>query len=215
MWYEQIPFLAEGGVVMGVLYLVSLLGVGLILERAVALRRSRVAPDEWMTQMEEAVAAGGFADLGRGAGWPDVAAARALRRFLSYEAGDATVARDNAEWLLRREQDRLERGLGALGMLAALAPLLGLLGTVAGMIETFQTIAGVGVGDPKVLAGGIYQALYTTAAGLALAIPFTVGHRGFRTRSRRFLDEIADFLEGLWWSDRQQDVSSDREDPRA
>lgn len=67
---------------------------------------------------------------------------------------------------------RLERGLGALDMVAQLAPLLGLFGTVLGMIEAFQKLQGAGSSvDPSLLAGGIWVALLTTAAGLAVAMP--------------------------------------------
>jgi biopolymer transport protein ExbB len=63
-------------------------------------------------------------------------------------------------------------GLRALELIAAIAPLLGLLGTVMGMIEAFQTLQSAGAGaDPAALAGGIWQALLTTAAGMAVAIP--------------------------------------------
>ena len=69
------------------------------------------------------------------------------------------------------EASRLHRGLPTLTILAAVTPLLGLLGTVTGMIETFQSITLFGTGDPKLMSGGISQALVTTQLGLAVAIP--------------------------------------------
>ena len=63
-----------------------------------------------------------------------------------------------------------------------MTPLLGLLGTVIGMVEVFTTITSQGVGDPGALAGGIAQALITTAAGLTVAIPALIGYRYYRTR---------------------------------
>jgi len=74
----------------------------------------------------------------------------------------------------------LERFLNALGTIAAVTPLLGLLGTVIGMIAVFTTITTVGVGNPSELAGGISQALITTASGLSVAIPSLIFHRYFR-----------------------------------
>ncbi|HXK55521.1 MAG TPA: MotA/TolQ/ExbB proton channel family protein, partial [Gammaproteobacteria bacterium] len=71
----------------------------------------------------------------------------------------------------------LERYLNTLGTIASIAPLLGLLGTVIGMIKVFSAITVAGVGNPTVLAGGISEALITTAAGLSVAIPSLMFHR--------------------------------------
>ena len=74
------------------------------------------------------------------------------------------------------EIPRLERFLSTLGILAAIAPLLGLLGTVTGMINTFHTITLYGTGDPRMMSGGISEALITTMLGLAVAIPVMLCH---------------------------------------
>lgn len=74
------------------------------------------------------------------------------------------------------EMPALERGNGLIKLLAATSPLLGLLGTVTGMILTFQAISLYGTGDPKLMAGGISQALVTTVLGLVVAIPLLFGH---------------------------------------
>ena len=104
-----------------------------------------------------------------------------------------------AAGLLNRTQDRdlmkasieevgghvaheLERYLNALGTIAAVTPLLGLLGTVVGMISEFTNITTVGVGNPAQLAGGISQALITTAGGLMVAIPSLMFYRYFRAK---------------------------------
>jgi biopolymer transport protein ExbB len=75
-----------------------------------------------------------------------------------------------------KEVPRLERFLPALNILAAIAPLLGLLGTVTGMINTFHVITLYGTGDPRMMAGGISEALVTTMLGLAVAIPIMLAH---------------------------------------
>ena len=72
--------------------------------------------------------------------------------------------------------------LGAAAFVAAVSPLLGLLGTVIGMVEVFTEITTHGVGNPTALAGGIAQALITTAAGLTVAIPSLIGYRYYRSR---------------------------------
>ena len=76
----------------------------------------------------------------------------------------------------------LERYLNALGTIASITPLLGLLGTVIGMIKVFATITAVGVGNPQALAGGISEALITTATGLAVGIPSLLFYRYFKGR---------------------------------
>jgi len=76
----------------------------------------------------------------------------------------------------------LERYLNPLGTIAAISPLLGLLGTVVGMVNVFEAITSQGVGNPAVLAGGISEALITTAAGLIVAIPALIGYRYLRGR---------------------------------
>jgi biopolymer transport protein ExbB len=76
----------------------------------------------------------------------------------------------------------LERYLNMLGTIAAVSPLLGLLGTVTGMIRTFEAITNAGIGNPTAMAGGIAEALLTTAAGLLVAIPALVAYRYLRGR---------------------------------
>lgn len=88
---------------------------------------------------------------------------------------------------LLKEAPILERGLTLLKLVAAVAPLLGLLGTVTGMIGTFQSITLFGTGDPKLMAGGISQALMTTVLGLCVAIPLLFCHSLLAARSRRLL----------------------------
>ena len=70
----------------------------------------------------------------------------------------------------------IERFLSTLGILAGIAPLLGLLGTVTGMINTFHVITYYGTGDPRMMSGGISEALVTTMLGLAVAIPIMLAH---------------------------------------
>lgn len=86
-----------------------------------------------------------------------------------------------------RETPSIERGLITLAILAAVTPMLGLLGTVSGMIETFQSITLFGTGDPKLMSGGISQALVTTELGLAVAIPILLIHSALSSKSNRLI----------------------------
>jgi len=89
-----------------------------------------------------------------------------------------------------RELPRLERGLSPLAVFAAVAPLLGLLGTVTGMIETFNVITVFGTGDPKLMSGGISEALVTTEVGLIVAIPIMLIHTLLSRRVDSILGEM-------------------------
>jgi len=90
----------------------------------------------------------------------------------------------------KQEASNLHKYLGVLATIAGIAPLLGLLGTVAGMIKVFQVISHQGVGNPSALAGGISEALVTTAAGLVVAIPTLVAHNYFFKKANRLIMEM-------------------------
>ena len=112
------------------------------------------------------------------------------RILVVYETGLAndieTLALKIDEAILR-EIPKVEQGLVTLAILAAIAPMLGLLGTVSGMIETFQAITLFGTGDPKLMSGGISQALMTTELGLAVAIPLLLIHSLLSGKSNRLV----------------------------
>ncbi len=103
---------------------------------------------------------------------------------LAHDVETLSLKLDEA---ILREMPKLERGLITLAILAAIAPMLGLLGTVSGMIETFQSITLFGTGDPKLMSGGISQALVTTELGLAVAIPLLLIHSGLSSKSNRLV----------------------------
>jgi len=89
-----------------------------------------------------------------------------------------------------REIPSLERFLSTLGMLAGIAPLLGLLGTVTGMINTFHVITYFGTGDPRMMSGGISEALVTTMLGLAVAIPIMLCHTFLSRRVETLIGQM-------------------------
>lgn len=100
------------------------------------------------------------------------------------------IIKERIEDVGRHVAHRLERFLTSLGTIAAVTPLLGLLGTVFGMIEMFLDILTVGVGDANRLAGGIGQALISTAAGLCVAIPAVIFHRYLRGRVTEYIVDM-------------------------
>ena len=118
-----------------------------------------------------------------------------LGRILQVYKSDSNWDTESLELKLGesvlRELPRVNRGLAFLKIVAAVAPLMGLLGTVTGMIITFQAITLFGAGDPKLMAGGISQALVTTVLGLTVAIPTLLMHQLVHTRAKR----ISELLE--------------------
>jgi len=104
--------------------------------------------------------------------------------YSKYKGDTPEELEAQLEDVLAKTAPALEKNLSIIKLLAAVAPLLGLLGTVIGMIETFQAITLFGTGDPKLMAGGISQALVTTMLGLIAAVPLLFVHNILDSRSR-------------------------------
>ena len=128
----------------------------------------------------------------------------ALGRVLQVYSEAPALATESPESLeahleeaVSKQIPKIERGLSVIGILAAVAPLLGLLGTVVGMIGTFQSIALFGAGDPRVMAGGISQALVTTQLGLTVAIPTILLHTILSNKSTRLIQILDEQTAGL------------------
>jgi biopolymer transport protein ExbB len=96
-----------------------------------------------------------------------------------------------------KEMPRLTKGLLFIKVISVVAPLMGLLGTVTGMIKTFQVITLYGAGDPKMMAGGISQALMTTVLGLVVAIPMVLLHTIVSGQSRKVINILQSQSAGL------------------
>ena len=107
---------------------------------------------------------------------------RILAAGLTRYGHDRDIIKESIEDAGRMVAHELERFLTVLATLAGVAPLIGLFGTVIGIIKVFAAVSIHGVGDPNFLAGGISEALFTTAGGLAVAIPSLIFYRYFRTR---------------------------------
>ena len=122
---------------------------------------------------------------------------RILAVYQGNRAVDVEALERKIDEAILRETPALERGLPIIRILAVMAPLLGLLGTVIGMIETFQSITLFGTGDPKLMAGGISQALVTTVLGLCAAIPLILLHSLVAGKSKRCVGILEEQSAGL------------------
>ena len=116
--------------------------------------------------------------------------------YESKHLSTEVVARKLDEAIIK-DAGRFRRGLDTIKVLAAIAPLMGLLGTVTGMIGTFQAITLFGTGDPKLMAGGISQALVTTVLGLIAAIPLLLSHTLLASRAQGLTKMLAEQAAGL------------------
>lgn len=183
-------FIQQGGTVMYILLGLSVLALTIIFERSWSLRRSVVIPLEDVEAIEKAVLANDVDGAIQVCRSHNTAMSRILWVALKNRGVKRAVMKEILEEAGRQEVAHLDRFIGVLGVVAAIAPLLGLLGTVVGMIEVFQQISLQGVGKADVLAGGISKALNTTAAGLSIAVPSIVAYRLFDAKVNRFVVEI-------------------------
>jgi biopolymer transport protein ExbB len=177
--------ITNGGWLMLPIILCSIGMMGIVAQRFYTLQRSKILPPDLAPQVLKLIRKNKLDET-------------VLRRIkLSSPLGEILAAglmnrnhgRDmvkiSIEEAGRQVVHDLERFLNTLGTIASITPLIGLLGTVVGMIKVFSAIMIHGVGDPGILAGGISEALITTAAGLTVAIPSVIFHRYFE----RLVDE--------------------------
>lgn len=178
----MLEIVRAGGWLMLPIILCSIGAAAIILERLWTLKQDRVVPRHLTVEV-----------------WQLVKSNQLTQEHIQRIQAESPLGQILAAGLVNRDRDRaelkesiedtgrhvvheLERYLNPLGTIAAITPLLGLLGTVIGMVKVFAAITTHGVGNPGVLAGGISEALITTAAGLSVAIPALMGYRYLRGR---------------------------------
>ncbi|MCG8371069.1 MAG: MotA/TolQ/ExbB proton channel family protein [Proteobacteria bacterium] len=122
---------------------------------------------------------------------------RVLAAYESNRGADTETIELKLSEAALKEMPDLTKGLLFIKVTAAVAPLMGLLGTVTGMIKTFQVITLYGAGDPKMMAGGISQALMTTVLGLCVAIPMVLLHTVVSGKSRKIVNILQSQSAGL------------------
>ena len=171
-----------GGPVMWPILLCSIAAVAIIAERFWSLQERRVLPPELANKVWKLIESRQLADRHVTSLAQNSPLGRVLAAGLSNRHRSREIIKESIEDTGRHVVHELERYLNALGTIASVSPLLGLLGTVTGIISAFNTINSQGVGDPRALAGGIGEALITTAAGLIVAIPSLMAYRHLRGR---------------------------------
>jgi len=175
-----------GGWLMIPILLCSVIAAAIIAERLWVLQQKKVIPEKLLTGIWNLLDKNALTDkhideIENGSPLGQVLAAGLINRHLSRE-----LIRESIEETGRHVVHEMERFMNTLGTISTITPLLGLLGTVIGMIKVFTAITTIGVGDPAQLAGGISEALITTAAGLSVAIPSLIFYRHIK----RKIDEL-------------------------
>ncbi len=186
-----VEILEIGGVVMWFLLAFSVVALAFIIERAIALRRAKINVNEFLAKIRKALLVNRsvrdaikICEQYRG---PVASIMKAGLVKYGQPKEDIEKTIENAALY---EMGRLERGLTVLATIANVAPLLGFLGTVTGMISSFDALAEAGLSNPGLVAVGIKEALYTTAAGLFIAIPVQIAYNFFMSRINRFVRDI-------------------------
>lgn len=199
----MIDILVKGGVFMYPIILCSIIALAVFLERLWVLRRKQILPPEFVRNVEDLLKKEKVSEALFLCQGDTSSIARIFLAGLKNAGRGMWLVKESVEERGGREAVILEKRVGILATLANLTPLLGLLGTVSGMIKTFNVISVQGVGNPAPLAGGIAEALITTAAGLCVAIPTLVGHRIIRDKAQSLIFEmeessikIVEILEG-------------------
>jgi len=177
-----LELIQAGGWVMLPIILCSIVATAIVAERFWTLRRRRVAPHNLVVQVWNLARSGRLNEERVRALRRSSPLGRILAAGLVNADQERALMKESIEDAGRHVVLELERYLNTLGTIAAISPLLGLFGTVLGMIKVFATINAQGVGDATALAGGISEALITTAGGLAVAIPTVILYRYLRGR---------------------------------
>jgi biopolymer transport protein ExbB len=161
-------WIEKGGPVMWPLLLLSVIAIAIVIERGLFWRREkRRSVSEALGELESECTNGSFEE-----------------------------ASSRTSMLLDREQRRMERGMPILDTVITVAPLLGILGTVLGIIDSLELLSVHATPDPLAVSGGVAQALFTTATGLAIAIAAILPYNYFRTRTRERLGMLEHELLG-------------------
>ena len=188
---QLVDLFGRGGPMMWPLLVAAIFGLTFIIERFWVLYRSKIRTDEFLTKVRAALLkkrsvkdAISVCEEYRG---PIAAIMKA--GLLKYGSSDEEIEK-NIEIAATHELARLERGLAVLASVSNVAPMLGFLGTVTGMINAFGKLSEATQVDPSVVAGGISEALITTASGLTIAVPTLIFYNWFTSLIAKFVREM-------------------------
>jgi biopolymer transport protein ExbB len=188
---QLIDLIFKGGIMMIPIFLLSLLGVYVLVERLRTLKQATASPDAFMAQIKELVLKGDISAAKIVCGQSDTPMSRMIEKGLKKIGSYLKNIEASIENVGRIEIYRLEKNLSLLATIAGAAPMLGFLGTVMGMINAFMSIAQEeGAVSPKMLSEGIYQAMITTAAGLVVGVLAYLAYNYLVTRMQKIIHSM-------------------------
>ena len=185
----MIELIAKGGIAMYPIILCSIIAVAVFIERIWTLRRNRIIPPEFVSQIEEKVKAHRISEAVHLCENDNSSIARIFHAGLKAMGKGMWLVKEAIEDRGTREGMILEKYVGLLSTIAQMSTLLGLLGTVSGMIKTFKAISQAGE-NPALLAGGIAEALIATFSGLCVAVPTMAFHRILKDKASSLIYEM-------------------------
>jgi biopolymer transport protein ExbB len=187
---DVVELFERGGPLMWAILMASVVGAAFFVDRLLALRRNKVLSPEVVVSLLNHLDAGDRERAAQLCREDRSIIARIVEAGLSLDAVNRSTIKEVMEETGEVEVGALHSGVNVLSTVAAISPLLGLLGTVTGMIQVFRDVADTVSPDISVLAGGIWQALITTGAGLTIAIPFYVAYRYVENRIESYSREL-------------------------
>lgn len=186
----MIDLIVKGGIFMYPIVFCSIIALGVFFERLWVLRRNYIIPEGFMRTVEQLLKNQKLFEAFDLCQKNTSSISKIFLAGLKNTQKGMWLVKEAIEERGGREATILEKNVGILSTIANLTPLLGLLGTVSGMIKTFNAISLHGIDNPAPLAGGIAEALITTATGLCVAIPVLVCHRFLKDKAGKLIFEM-------------------------
>ena len=186
----MIDLIVKGGLFMYPILLCSVVALAVFIERMWVLRRKQIIPEEFIISVRDLLKRQKISEALFLCQNDMSSIARIFLAGLNSSQRGMWLVKEAIEERGNREAATLEKHVDILSTIANLTPLLGLLGTVSGMIKTFNAISVQGIGNPAPLAGGIAEALITTATGLCVAIPTLVCYRILKDKASALISEM-------------------------
>ncbi len=197
MFTEIWSFLVKGGILMIPLLICSVLSLAIIIEKLITMRKSKVIVPEVKSVVENIDSEEDLPLALSVCKKHSSILSNLIILVLNHKGTSYSIMREELSDSGRQEIRGLERGLGVLETVAAIAPVLGLLGTVVGMIKVFSVISAQGVGEASALSGGISEALITTAVGLSVGIPALIFFNYFSSKAEELILDIENISNNL------------------
>ena len=186
-----LDFMAKGGPVMWFILFCSVIGSAVFLERLIYFQRISVRVGDLMRGLANLIRGRRYAEAQMEAAATRGPVQRVVHSAIIRHGAPRAELKEIVQEAGQLEVPKLERRLGMLATLAFLTPMLGLLGTVAGLIEAFENMASTtGLASSSEIANGSYQALITTAAGLAVCIPCTMAYAYLAARANAVIHDM-------------------------